>query len=144
MKRNAFGALMTLIVAFAIAAPMVHAQSQTIMKANVPFGFNVGSTYMPAGSYEVRALGSRATLIQSKNGHDKVLALFSPAGPSKAVDETKLVFNKYGDRYVLAQIWTSTSGEGLQAPKADLEKEITSASNRRTSGGPETVIVALR
>jgi hypothetical protein len=143
MKRNAsFGALMTLIVAFAIAVPAVHAQSQTMMKANVPFGFNVGSTYMPAGTYEVRALGGRATVIETKNGHNRVLALFNPAGPSKA-DETKLVFQKYGDRYVLAQIWTSTSGQGLQAPASDLEKEIKSASNA-TSGGAETVVVALR
>ena len=143
MKRNAFGALMTLIVAFAITATMVQAQSQTIMKANIPFGFNVGSTYMPAGSYEVRALGARATVIETKDGHNRVLALFNPAGPSKAVDETKLVFQKYGDRYVLAQIWTSTSGQGLQAPKSDLAKESESASNG-THGGGETVIVALR
>ena len=71
MKRNVVGALMTLIVAIAIAAPMVQAQSQTIMKAEVPFGFNVGSTYMPAGSYEVRALGARATVIETKDGHNR-------------------------------------------------------------------------
>jgi hypothetical protein len=142
MKRNAFGALMTVIVAFAIAAPIVQAQSQMILKANVPFGFNVGSTYMPAGSYEVRALGSRATLIQTWDGHNQVLALFNPAGPSKT-DETKLVFQKYGDRYVLSQIWTSLSGQGLEAPKSDMEKEINTASNG-TQGGGETVIVALR
>jgi len=141
MKRNVFGALMTLIVAIAIAAPMVQAQSQTIMKAEVPFGFNVGSTYMPAGSYEVRALGARATVIETKDGHNRVLTMFNPAGPSKAVDETKLVFQKYGDRYVLAQIWTSTSGQGLEAPKSDLEKESKLASNG-TQGGGETVIVA--
>jgi len=143
MKRNAFGALMTLIVAIAIAAPIVKAQSQTIMKADVPFGFNVGSTHMPAGSYEIRALGARATVIETKDGHNRVLALFNPAGPSKAVDETKLVFQKYGDRYVLAQIWTSTSGQGLEAPKSDLEKESKLASNE-TQGSGETVIVALR
>ena len=142
MKRNVFGALMTLIVAIAIAAPMVQAQSQTIMKANVPFAFNVGSNYMPAGSYEVRSLGSRATVIASKDGHDKVLALFNPAGPSKA-DETKLVFQKYGDRYFLCEIWSSYSGQGLQVPASELEKEIR-ASNTATVGGPETVIVALR
>ena len=143
MKRKAFGALMTLIVAIAIAVPMVQAQSQAIMKADVPFGFNVGSTYMPAGSYEVRSLGARATVIETKDGHNRVLAMFNPAGPSKAVDETKLVFQRYGDRYVLAQIWTSTSGQGLEAPKSDLEKESQLASNG-TQGGGETVIVALR
>ena len=143
MKRNAFGALMTLIVAFAIAVPVV--QAQTIMKADVPFGFTVGSTYLPAGSYEIRQVAQRTEMIQSKDGHARVLALCGPAGPSKAVDETKLVFNKYGDRYVLAQIWTSTSGEGLQAPASNLEKELKSASNTGTGGGEaKTVIVAMR
>jgi hypothetical protein len=142
MKRNAFGALMTLIVAIAIAVPMV--QAQTIMKADVPFAFTVGSNQMPAGSYEIRAMGGRATLIQSKDGHDKVLALCGPAGPSKAVDETKLVFKRYGDRYILSQIWTSTSGEGLQAPASNLEKELQSASNSGTGGEAKTVIVAMR
>ena len=37
MKRNMFGALMTLIVACTLAVPVVHAQ--TIMTANVPFAF---------------------------------------------------------------------------------------------------------
>jgi hypothetical protein len=142
MKRNAFGALMTLIVALTIAIPVIQAQTTTMMTANVPFAFNVGSKYMPAGPYEVRQVGARATVIQSKNGHDKVLALFNPAGPSRT-DETKLVFQKHGDRYVLSQIWTSTSGQGLQAPSSELEKE-TRASNGETTGGAETVIVALR
>ena len=47
MKRNVFGALMTLIVAFAIAVPVVHAQ--TIMTANVPFAFSVGQKQLPCG-----------------------------------------------------------------------------------------------
>jgi hypothetical protein len=142
MKRSTFGALMTLIVAFAIAVPVVHAQSQIILKANVPFGFNVGSTYMPAGSYEVLKLNASATLIETWDGHNRAIALFNPAGPSKT-DETKLVFQKYGDRYVLSQIWTSLSGQGLEAPKSDLEKEM-QAANTGTQGGAETVIVALR
>jgi hypothetical protein len=35
---------------------------------------------------------------RDQDGHNRVLAMFNPAGPSKAVDETKLVFHKYGDR----------------------------------------------
>lgn len=69
-----------------------------------------------------------------------MLALFSSASPSKAVDE---MFQKYGDRYVLVQIWTSTSGQGLEAPASDREKESESAS-KGSQGGGETVIVALR
>jgi hypothetical protein len=120
---------------------MVSAQT-TMLTANVPFAFTVGSNQMPAGAYEVRHVGDRATLIENKDGQEKVLGIYQSAGPSKA-DVTKLVFHKVGDRYFLSQIWTSRSGQGLELPPSKLEKEIL-ASDSGTVGGPETVIVALR
>ena len=140
MKRNVIGALMTLIVASSIAVPVVQAQ-QTILTANVPFAFNIGAKQLPAGAYAVREMG-RATLIQSKNHETSVLGVYAYVEPSKA-DATKLVFNKVGDHYFLAQIWTSAREEGLQIPEPKLEKEMR-ASNSGTQGGVETVIVALR
>jgi hypothetical protein len=137
MKRNMFGALMTLIVACTIAIPVVHAQ--TSMTASVPFAFAVGDRQLPAGAYEVRDMG-RATLIATRDGDGKVLGIYQYAGPSNG--ETKLVFDKVGDRYFLRQIWSSVHGQGLQLPESKLEKEI-QASNRE-SGGAETVIVAMR
>jgi hypothetical protein len=140
MKRNTIGALMTLIVAFAIAVPVVHAQ--TIMSANVPFAFSVGQQQLSAGAYAVRGMSSGATLIENKDGQEKVLALYQSAGPSKA-DETKLVFDKIGDHYFLRQIWSSTKGQGMAIPEPKLEKELRAA-NTEPGGGAETVIVALR
>ena len=140
MKRNVIGALMTLIVAFGIAVPVIQAQ-QTIMSANVPFAFNIGDKSLPAGTYAVREM-DRATLIQSKDAKDSVLGIYNYAGPSKA-EETKLVFNKVGDHYFLAQIWTSARGQGLAVPESKLEKEMR-ASNSGPQSGVETMIVALR
>jgi len=85
MKRNMFGALMTLIVAFTVAAPLVHAR-QTIMSANVRFAFSVGSNQLPAGAHEIREM-DRATWIASKDGQEHLLGLYAYAGPSKA-DQT--------------------------------------------------------
>ena len=140
MKRNVIGALMTLIVAFTIAVPLVNAQS-TILTANVPLAFSIGDKQLPGGAYAVREMG-RATLIQSKDYETSVLGVYAYVEPSKA-NETKLVFNKVGDHYFLAQIWTSARGEGLQIPESKLEKEMR-ASNSGPQGGVETVIVALR
>ena len=140
MKRNVFGALMALIVASSIAVPVVQAQ-QTILTANVPFAFNVGDKQLPAAAYAVREMG-RATLIQSKDSKESALGIYNYAGLSKA-DETKLVFDKVGDHYFLAQIWTSARGQGLAIPESKLEKELR-ASNSGPQDGVETVIVALR
>src|SRR5271165_2337468 len=121
MKRNMFGALMTLIVAFTVAVPTVHAQSQIVMSANVPFAFSADGKQLPAGEYEVRDIGARATLIETKDGNAKV-------------------FDKVGDHYFLREIWTSARGQGLTVPESKLEKEIM-ASNREPGGsGAETVV----
>ncbi len=140
MKRNVFGALMTLIVACTIAIPVAHAQ--TSMRASIPFAFSVGDKQLPSGAYEVRDVG-RATLIATRDGENKVLGIYQYAGPAK-VGETKLVFDKVGDRYFLRQIWTSVHGQGLELPASKLEQEIASSSRETLGGGAETVIVALR
>lgn len=143
MKRNAFGALMTLIVAFAIAVPAVHAQSQITMSANVPFAFSVDDKQLAAGQYEVRDVGARATMIETKDGQSKVIGIYQYAGPSKP-GETKLVFHKVGDHYFLSEIWTSARGQGLAVPESKLEKEVRASNRESGGGGAETVIVALR
>jgi hypothetical protein len=140
MKRNVFGALMTLIMAATIAVPVVDAQ-QTIMTCNVPFAFNIGDKQLPAGTYIVREM-DRGTLIQSKDGENSVLGIYNYAGPSKA-DQNKLVFDKVGDHYFLAQIWASARDEGLLVPESKQEKELR-ASNSGLQSEVETVIVALR
>jgi hypothetical protein len=143
MKRNIFGALMTLIVACTIAVPAVHAQSQKMLTANVPFDFSVNGKQLASGEYQIEQVGDRATMIETRDGHFKVIGLYAYAGPSKA-NETKLVFHKVGDRYFLAEIWSSNRGQGLAVPESNLEKEIR-ASNRESGGGAaETVIVAMR
>lgn len=143
MKRNMFGALMTLVVASVLAFPMVNAQSQIVMSANVPFAFSVDGKQLAAGDYEARDAGARATLIETKDGTAEVLGIYAYAGPSKEA-ETKLVFDKIGDRYFLRQIWTSTRSLGLSVPESKLEKEVMASSRESGGGGAKTVIVALR
>jgi hypothetical protein len=141
MKRSVFGALMTLIVAFSIVVPVVQAQ-QTILRANVPFAFNIGDKQLPAGTYVVREM-DRGTLIQSKDGVNSVLGIYNYAEPSKD-NATKLVFHRVGDHYFLAEICTSARGQGLSVPQSRLEKEFRASNSGPRGVGPETVIVALR
>lgn len=143
MKRNVIGALMTLIAAFTIAAPTIHAQSSITLMANVPFAFSVDGKQLAAGEYEVREIGSRATLIESKDGSDHVMGIYAYAGPSTP-GVSKLVFHKVGNNYFLTEIWTSARGEGLAVPESKQEKEMTAQNRELGGGGPSTVIVALR
>ena len=143
MKRNIFGALMTLIVAFAIAVPTVHAQNAKMLSANVPFAFSADGKQLPAGAYEVREVGARATMIETQDGREKVLGIYQYAGPSKAT-ESKLVFDKIGDSYFLREIWTSTRGQGLALPESKREQEVRASLREAGNEGAQTVMVALR
>ena len=143
MKRSAFGALMTLIVAFAVSVPAVHAQSSNMLSADVPFAFNIDGKQMPAGQYEVREAGLRATVIETKDGKQHVVGLYSYAGENTK-QASKLVFDKVGGEYFLREIWTSATSQGLSVPESKHEKEILSASRGTSGGGSETVIVAMR
>lgn len=143
MKRNMFGALMTLIVAFTVSVPVVHAQSNISLSANVPFAFSVDGKQLAAGAYEVRDIGARATVIETKDGKEHVMGIYTYAGPSKP-GESKLVFHKVGDRYFLCEIWSSNRGQGLSVPTSKEEKEMLASARTTSGGGAETVIVALR
>ena len=143
MKRSTFGALMTLIVAFVISVPAVHAQTSNMLSADVPFAFSIDGKPMPSGQYMVREVGARATIIETKDGNARVLGLYSYAGENTK-QACKLVFDKVGDEYFLREIWTSKTSQGLSVPQSKREKEVLSASRQLSGGGAETVIVALR
>jgi len=143
MKRNLFGALMTLVAAFAIAVPAVHAQSKIELSANVPFAFSVNGNNLPGGDYEVAQVGDRATLIETRDGQNKVLGLYAAMESSKT-NETKLVFDKVGDHYFLREIWTSARSQGMAVPKSKLENEIQASNREFGGGGAQTIVIALR
>ena len=143
MKRSIFGALMTLIVAFTVSVPAVHAQSNKLLSADVPFAFSIDGKPMPAGKYDVREAGARATIIETKDGSAHVLGIYNYAGDNKT-QASKLVFDKVGDHYFLREVWTSASGQGLSIPRSQMEKEELASSREFGGGGAETVIVALR
>ena len=143
MKRSTFGALMTLIVAFVISVPVVKAQTRNLLSADVPFAFSVDSKPMPSGQYQVRRIGDRATIIETKDGSTHVLGLYSYAGENTK-QACKLVFDKVGGEYFLREIWTSATSQVLSVPQSKREKEVLSASRTLNGGGAETVIVAMR
>ena len=141
MKRNAIGALMTVIVALVLNASVALAQSAPT-KADVPFSFRVNGQSLPAGHYEIRQVGDRATLIASVNGQSKVIGLFNHCETVK-MQEPKLVFHKVDGHYFLSQVWMHQSENGLEVPASNLEKELRMSYNQ-VPAGAETVVIALR
>jgi hypothetical protein len=66
------------------------------------------------------------------------------AQTQKPTDKTKLVFNRYGDRYFLSQIWMNGATLGHQLPKSSREKEIAKDMARNLTQEQVEVLASLQ
>ena len=84
----------------------INAHAQTKVTASIPFAFNVGKTMLPAGRYTITVLNPasdrKILQIRSMNGRSSAVVLTTGI-IGHASDNAKLVFERYGDRYVFAQ-----------------------------------------
>jgi hypothetical protein len=102
-----------------LAVTGVQAQTPSRVEVNIPFEFSAGKTTLKAGVYTVKRMSGN--LVTLRNVADKSsVILNAPVNLSSTnVDATeRLVFNKQGERYLLAQIWlTVDSGRELLKEK---------------------------
>src|ERR1700745_3267308 len=107
MKPQAFSlvSLLTLLlVAGSAFAQTVH------VRGNIPFNFAVGNKTLPAGTYDVGTIdqrNSKILLLRARDGNASMMVGSNAAENFKPADKTKLVFNQYGNRYFLSQIWVA-------------------------------------
>ena len=142
MKRNLIGILSLVVLSVLISATGASAQSYA--KANVPFAFSVGSAQLPAGTYEVKNMGQGNSSILIQNDETSAAALSTAGREQPRQTNAKLVFHRVGNSYFLAEVWRSSTAEGMIVPTSNQEKELEKelrASN--TKGGYEEVVVAL-
>jgi hypothetical protein len=106
-----------LTLIFAMSFWPTRAQAQIIgnLEADIPFQFHVGSTTLPAGKYMIHQLeGSDLTMMQISSVDGKVSALFDaePTEAKSAPEKSELIFNKYGDRYFLSEMFDEGNADG--------------------------------
>jgi hypothetical protein len=121
MKRTS----LVLTAILAIACSGLHAQSLTT-HASVPFDFWMGTTFMPAGPYEVRCSNS---LLQFRDETQRDASGYVFAHSEYKLHPpktTSLVFNRYGDTYFLAKVVSPRLEGGRILPTTLREKEILS------------------
>ena len=90
------------------------------VKATVPFEFSVNNTALPAGEYTLSTIGASAAVLV-RGYRSSALALSNAMEDPKG-GTPRLVFHRYGTRYVLREIWTDgTSGRQLPPSRAEHE-----------------------
>jgi hypothetical protein len=126
MRRQAFRSFTILGLLLVTTAVSVRAQSERKV-TNVPFNFIVGQKSLPAGEYTIepnRRDSDNVWLIQSKDSHVSVLFTTMSVRADETQEKARFVFNKYGDRYFLSQIWTPGSNSGRELLKPRFEREL--------------------
>jgi hypothetical protein len=127
-----------------VSASSTYAQSVNEQRADIPFSFIVGSKTFPAGEYRVTRLNLQsdkaALAIKSADGRLSKIVLTIPVQAAETSEKAKLIFNRYGDQYFLAQVWTPADNTGLELLKSRSERTLARhAGENRT----ERAVIAL-
>ena len=113
------------VVAVATLSLVSIAQAQTsTMTVTVPFAFTAYDSAMPSGEYSVTKLNERTVSLQLKGGEKSVL-LVTDAKESLQTDGiAKMVFNRFGSNYFLAEVWGHGADSARVVRKSDGENQI--------------------
>ena len=105
-----------------LTCSLVPAQTLAV-RANIPFGFRVGDTPMPAGEYTMTH--ERRVLVVRETGgdHKAVQILTIGAYRNNRPSQGLLEFKRYGDSYFLSKVWTGEQQNGAEIPATKREKE---------------------
>jgi hypothetical protein len=104
------------VVGMLASAVPAHA---TDVRAKIPFSFSVSKQTLPAGTYTV-STGNGFSTLMIRGSEGGALSL-SQAVEDRNQEGAKLVFHRYGDHYVLTEVWSGTQGRKLPESKAERE-----------------------
>ncbi len=125
--------LMVLAVVLCVVA--AQAQTNVMLKGNVPFNFVAGDHNLPAGVYTVSTLGGESEAWYDENGRGLFVMRTVPLGKEADAQTYKLVFHRYGDTYILTEVWSNGISHLVSGGKA--------AQQIAKSGKPQVVAVLM-
>ena len=125
MKNQIMTTIAALALFVTLAAGSAYAQSADRMKVTVPFDFTVSGKTFPAGEYVVRR-GIQGPLvvlaIRSEAGKEAAYLATHTVQGGETQQQSKLVFNRYGDQYFLSQAWMWGRSYGDELPRTRRER----------------------
>jgi hypothetical protein len=112
MTKSMFKVLVASSLVAALAFVSVPAGAADV-KARIPFSFEVNGKTLAAGAYQFAT--NQSTLMV--RGFSSGAMVQTNRLESRKDSEPKAVFHKYGDRYILSEVWLG-SGAGRTLPEA--------------------------
>src|SRR5678815_166361 len=126
-------AILGILLGFAVAG--VNAQAPSKVEVNIPFEFSAGKTTLPAGVYSIKRMSGNNATPRSKDGQSSVI-LNAPVTNSSSDPNAveRIVLERYGDQFVLSQIWlTADSGRQIWTNKKGAKSERIEIALRRNN-----------
>lgn len=121
-----------------------NAQSDKQISVHIPFDFYVQNQKMKAGDYLLENISSQSNnrpwILRKKKNSVKVILTIIPTELTRERKSFPLniIFNRYGNEYILAQIRNPLENLGFDVNAAKTEKYLA-----RQSGKPSKEIVAV-
>jgi hypothetical protein len=127
MKKQAI--TMMAVVVFFVTLAVTSVQAQGVnMSVTIPFDFTVGGKTLPAGEYYLQRTADGARPVTQIRSRDKILSIYLPQShpvqDMEVPQESKLVFNKYGDQFFLSQVWIFGRRIGEELPRTSKERGV--------------------
>jgi hypothetical protein len=122
--------LLVLVFALAIYPAKAHAQIIGDLRVKIPFQLHAGNAKLPAGEYRIRVLDdSDLTVMEISSVDGATSALFQVQGAEANSEPAKseLIFNKYGNRYFLLELFDAGNPSGNEVVKSRYEKRMSQA-----------------
>ena len=107
-----------------IFAGVQNASAQIIdpVEFTTSFPFTVGNTTVPAGSYAIRPDDDNPQILELTGKNASVLFQTEVAQARETPSKTELVFSRYGNSYVLKNIWVAGSDSGAETMPVEGER----------------------
>ena len=104
-------------------------QSNTTIRATIPFSFVVNNTTLPEGTYLIKVLDPDASdqnMLEIRSANAKTAVLFDTESITvpESASATELVFDKVGDTYFLAKVFLKGDQGGNQVPKSKRQRQL--------------------
>ena len=132
MKNQIYKVFAILVVFFGLAVVSVHAQAPSKVEVDIPFEFSAGKKLMKPGVYTIKRMSGNLLMMRRSDGKSAVI-LNAPQSLTSSNPNSveRLIFDKYGEQYLLSQIWLT----------ADTGREVFVD---RNTAKPEHVELSLR
>lgn len=116
-------AVVVAFLAVVSGSTVLRAQNKTTQsKIDVPFAFEVGSVHFAPGTYTLT--GPRENGLSVRGVYGSALAMNRHEVSLLPATSSRVVFNKYGNRYFLREVWTKDSTDHLCGYESKAERQV--------------------